>query len=92
MSSERKRIPSRSTLVIHMNMKRLFYVMAAIAALGLAVPTMASAETIVVKRHDGWHHRHHDHGWHRHEGWRHHEGRHHHGDRTVIVKRSHHDY
>lgn len=72
-------------------MKRLFYVLAATAALGLAAPTLAGAETIVVKRHgmhDGWHHRDHDRGWHRHEGWH----RHHGGDRMVIIKRHHHDY
>ncbi|MEH6953081.1 hypothetical protein V4R08_17870 (plasmid) [Nitrobacter sp. NHB1] len=78
-------------------MKKLFYVLAATAAFALAVPTLASAEKIVIKRHDhdGWHHRHHDHSWHRHEGWRHHEGRHHHhdgGGKTVIIKRDHHDY
>lgn len=77
-------------------MKRLFYVLAATAALALAAPTVASAEKIVIKRHDhdGWHHRDHDHGWHHHDrGW-HREGRHHHhdGGKTVIIKHSHHDY
>ncbi len=63
----------------------------------IAAPTMASAETVVIRRgghhHDGPYgaraeygmHRdyrmHRDHGWHR--GWRHH------GDRVVVVKRSH---
>ena len=76
-------------------MKKLFYLLAATAAMGLAAPTIASAEKIVIKR-EGMHghHHHHDHGWHRHEGWRHHEGRHHHHDdgKTVVIKRSHHDY
>ena len=72
-------------------MKRVFYVLAATAALALAAPTLASAEKIVIKSHDGMHgrhHHHHDRGWDRHEG-RHH---HHHGGKTVIIKRSHRDY
>lgn len=87
-----------------MNMKKVFYVLAAAASLALAAPTFANAETVVIKHRDGWHHRHHDNGWHR--GWEHrhsdrgwHRGwdrgwdrHHHHGDRTVIIKRSHRDY
>lgn len=68
-------------------MKKLAYVFAAIGALAVAAPTMASAETVVIKR--GGHHHgpygaygmHRDHGWHR--GWRHH------GDRVVVIRRSH---
>jgi hypothetical protein len=71
-------------------MKKLGYVVAALGALVIAAPTLASAETVVIKR--GYHHHgpygaraefreHRDYGWHR--GWRHH------GDRVVVVKRSH---
>ena len=72
-------------------MKKLGYVVAALGALVIAAPTMASAETVVIKR-DGYHHHHHgpygaraefrshrDYGWHR--------G--HHRDRVVVIKRSH---
>ena len=70
-------------------MKKLGYIVAAIAAVGIAVPSIASAETIVIKR-GGDHHygaraefrEHRDHGW-----------RHRHADRVVIVKHRHHrDY
>ncbi len=69
-------------------MKKLGYVVAALGALAVAAPTLASAETVVIKR--GHHHgpyearaefrEHRDHGWHR--GWHNH-------DRTVVIKRSH---
>lgn len=68
-------------------MKKLGYVVAALGALAVAAPTLASAETVVIKRH---HHgpygaraefrEHRDYGLHR--GWHHH-------DRVVVVKRSH---
>ncbi|MBR0751373.1 hypothetical protein JQ604_04180 [Bradyrhizobium jicamae] len=68
-------------------MKKLGLVVAALGALAVALPSIASAETIVVKRgghHYGWHgaraEMRHDRGWHR--GW----DRHHH-DRVVIVKK-----
>ena len=72
-------------------MKKLGYVVAALGALAVAAPTLASAETVVIT---GGHHggpygaraefrEHRDHGWH--EGWRHH-----HADRVVIVKHRHH--
>jgi Ni/Co efflux regulator RcnB len=63
-------------------MKKLAYLIAAISTIAIAVPSIASAETIVVKHGDrmhrdhGWHR---DHAWHRDHGWRHH-------DRTVIIK------
>ena len=69
-------------------MKKFGYVLAALGAIAIAAPSIASAETIVIKR--GGHHggygaraefrEHHDRGWHR--GW---EGRHH--DRVVVIKR-----
>jgi hypothetical protein len=58
-------------------MKKLAYVIAAICTIAVAAPSIASAETIVVKRGHGWHH--HDRGWH--NGW------HHHHDRVVIRHR-----
>ena len=73
-------------------MKKLGYVFAALGAIAIAAPSIANAETIVVKR--GYHHgygaradfrEHRDHGWHR--GWRNH-----HADRVVIMKRRHHGY
>ncbi len=64
-------------------MKKFGYVVAALGALAVTLPSMASAETVVIKKH---HHglyggraefREHDYGWHR--GWRHH------GDKVVIL-------
>jgi hypothetical protein len=75
----------------NMNMKKFGYVMAALGALAIAAPTVASAETAVIK-HGGHPYgaraefrEHGDHG--RHEGWHRH-----HADRVVIVKHRHHDY
>ncbi|CUU20792.1 hypothetical protein CDS [Bradyrhizobium sp.] len=71
-------------------MKKLGYVVAALGALAIVAPTMANAETVVIK--NGYHHgygaraemrEHRDHGWHR--GWHHH-------DRVVVVKRGHHHH
>ena len=68
-------------------MKKFGYVVAALAAIAVAAPTIASAETVVIKR--GGHHwdgaraeyrMHRDRGWH--EGWRHHDR-----DRVVIKER-----
>ena len=66
-------------------MKKFGYVLAALGAIVIAAPSIASAETVVVKR--GGHHQgygaraemHRDHGWHR--------G---HGDKVVIIKKRHH--
>ena len=67
-------------------MKKFAYVLAALGAIVIAAPSIASAETIVIKR-GGYHHgygaraqMHRDRGWHR--GW---EGRRH--DRVVVIKR-----
>jgi hypothetical protein len=71
------------------NMKKLGYVIAALGAIAIAAPSIASAETVVMKR-GGDHHRlgaraefreHRDFG--RHEGWRGHH------DRMVIKQRRH---
>jgi len=71
-------------------MKKFAYVLAALGAIVIAAPSIASAETIVIKRggHHGGYHQgygaraqmHRDRGWHR--GW---EGRRH--DRVVVIKR-----
>ena len=73
-------------------MKKLGYVLAALGAIVIAAPSIASAETIVVKR-GGYHGYHHGYGAraefreHRDRGW--HRGGRGHGDRVVIVKRHH---
>jgi hypothetical protein len=53
------------------DMKKLAYVIAAICTIAVAAPSMASAETVMIK------HGHHHHDWH--HSWHHH-------DRTVMVK------
>jgi hypothetical protein len=66
-------------------MKKFAYVIAALGAIAIAAPSIASAETVVVE--GGHNHRdfgaraemHRDHGWHHH-------------DRMVIVRHRHHDY
>ncbi|ANW03840.1 hypothetical protein [Bradyrhizobium icense] len=74
-------------------MKKLGYVIAALGALVIAAPSIASAETVVIKKrgyhggyHVGPHHRHHGARaeFRRHRGW--HRG-HHHGHRTVVIKK-----
>ena len=68
-------------------MKKFGYVAAALGAIAIALPSIASAETVVIKR--GGHHwdgaraefrEHRDRGWH--EGWRHRDH-----DRVVIKER-----
>ena len=72
-------------------MKKLGYVIVALGAIAVAAPSIASAETVVIKRGDHHHgaraesREHRDHGWH--EGWRHR-----HTDRMVIVRHRHHEY
>jgi hypothetical protein len=69
-------------------MKKLGYVIAALGAIAVAAPTIASAETVVIKRggHHDWdrsraeYRVHRDNGWH--EGWRHRDH-----DRVVIKER-----
>jgi hypothetical protein len=65
-------------------MKKLGYVIAALGAIAIAAPSMASAETVVIKHrdHDGFGARaqmHPDHGWR------------HHDRKVVIIKHRHHD-
>ena len=44
------------------SMKKIGYVIAALAAIAIAAPSIASAETVVVRHgdHHGWHPHHHD--------------------------------
>jgi len=73
------------------NMKKLGYVFAALGAIAIAAPSIASAEDVVIKR-GGDHQRfgaraevreHRDFG--RHEGWRDHDRK------VVIMKHRHHE-
>jgi hypothetical protein len=71
-------------------MKKFGYVLAALGAIVVAAPSIASAETVVIK-HGGYHHgygaygaraeyrEHRDHGWH--HGW------HGHRDNVVVIKK-----
>jgi hypothetical protein len=75
-------------------MKKFGLIIAALGAIAIAVPSIASAETVVIKR--GGHGYHHggaraEFREHRNLGW--HEGRsHRHSDRVVIVKQRRHTY
>jgi hypothetical protein len=72
------------------NMKKFGYVIAALGAIAVAAPSIASAEEVVIRhgdRHDGARaeyreHRDHD----RDHGWRGHH------DHVVIIKHRHHEY
>jgi len=60
-------------------MKKLGYVIAALTAIAIAVPSIASAETVVVKHgtranFDARAEMHRDHGWHHHHHHHHHHG------------------
>jgi hypothetical protein len=64
-------------------MKKISVAFAALFALVVAMPSIASAETIVIRK--GHHHHHMDRGWH--HGWRHHHGWDRgHGHKTVVIK------
>ncbi len=65
-------------------MKKLGYALAAVATFAIAAPTLASAETVIIKKRDRGHHFHdsradfhRDRGWHRHRG----------ADKVVIIKK-----
>lgn len=73
-------------------MKKLGYVIAALGAIMIAAPSIASAQTVVIKRggHHMGSHQHHHHGaraqYRSHRGW--HRGhRHGHGNKVVIIKK-----
>jgi hypothetical protein len=73
------------------SMKKFGYVIAALGAIAIAAPTIASAETVVIRHGDhpygarAEYREHRDHG--RHEGWQHR-----HADRVVVIKHRHHEY
>jgi len=76
-------------------MNKLGYVIAALGAIAIAAPSMASAETVVVGHGDRSHsgaraEMHRDHGWHRDSGWHRDHGMRHH-DRMVVVRHRHHE-
>lgn len=64
-------------------MKKFGYIVAAIVAVGIAAPSIASAETVVVRHGDrdarAEYREHRDHRWHHH-------------DRVVIIRHHHHEY
>jgi hypothetical protein len=74
-------------------MKKLGYVLAVLGAIVVAAPSIASAETVIIKRgghHHGYHGHHHGHygarAHMRHDrGW--HRGHHRGANRVVIVKK-----
>jgi hypothetical protein len=66
-------------------MKKFGYIVAAIVALGLAAPSIASAEMLGVNHRDHFRGAHAEFREHRDHGWRHH-------DKVVIIKHRHHGY
>jgi hypothetical protein len=73
-------------------MRKCGYLIATLAAIAVAAPSIASAETVVIKHRDHWRgahaefREHRDFGWHR--GWY----RDHDRDRGGVVIREHRDY
>lgn len=70
-------------------MRKLGYVIAALGALIIAAPSIADAQTVVIKKR-GYHGHHHHHGaraeFRRDRGW--HRGhRHGHRDKVVVIKK-----
>ena len=69
-------------------MNKFAYVVAAVVSFAVAAPTIASAQTVVIKNgHHGMGARAEFRDHHRHDGWRHHH-RHHH-NKVVIIKHRH---
>jgi hypothetical protein len=73
-------------------MKKLGLVLAALGAIIIAAPSIASAQTVVVKRGGGYHGHHQGYGaraeFRGHRGRGYHRGRGH-GDRIVVIKKRH---
>lgn len=70
-------------------MKKFGFVLAALGAMIVAAPSIASAQTVVIKRGGGYHgHHHHGHGaraeYRRDRGW--HRG-HRHGSKVIVIKK-----
>jgi len=63
-------------------MKKISLAFAALFAIVVTMPSLASAETIVIRK--GHHHHHMDRGWH--HGWHHHGWHRDHGHKTVVIK------
>jgi hypothetical protein len=77
-----------------MNMKKFGYIIAAVGAIAIAAPSVASAETVVIKNGG---HRHHgefrDHRFGPRAEFRHDRGWHRGHNKVVIIKKQHrHDY
>lgn len=73
-------------------MRKLGYAVAALGVIAVALPSIANAETVVIKkRYHGPMRAHAEFREHRdfglHRGWRHH-----HANKVVIIKRGHHRY
>lgn len=73
-------------------MKKFGFVVAAVAALAIAAPSVASAQSVVIKTGDRGMHRDHHHRYgaraemHRHHGW--HRGH----KKVIVIKRGHHHH
>lgn len=72
-------------------MKKFGFIVASVAALAIAVPSIASAQSVVIKTGDrGMHRGHYHHGaraeMHRHHGW--HRGH----NKVIVIKRGHHHH
>lgn len=72
-------------------MKKIALAVAAVSVLAVTLPSLASAETVIIKRGHhhmdrGWHHHHADRGWHHADrGW--HHG---HGKKVVVIRHGRH--
>lgn len=71
--------------------KRFGYIVAALAALVIAAPSIASAETVVIKKRSGYHMGHHHHGaraeYRSHRGWYRGHRHGHHRNKVVVIKK-----
>ena len=72
-------------------MKKFGIILAALGAIVVAAPSIASAQTVVIKRGGGYHGHHHGHhgarAQYRHDRGYHRGWRHGHRDRVVVIKK-----
>ncbi|MGJ4891437.1 hypothetical protein [Bradyrhizobium sp. HKCCYLR20261] len=71
-------------------MKKLALALASLSVIALAAPSIANAETVIIKRgghHHGWDRSRAEYRMHRHYGPRYVRPYHRHHDRTVVIKR-----
>ena len=72
-------------------MKKFGIILAALGAIVVAAPSIASAQTVVIKRGGGYHGHHHGHhgarAHYRHDRGYHRGWRHGHRDRVVVIKK-----